>query len=125
MTPPARDASVALSVGAAILVGSLLPFAGGVPGSPRLGVGADKWIHAAEFAVLTVAVARAVAHGRTRGRALRLTVAAALGFGLGIELLQVPLPWRSGSAADLAADAVGVAATLAVRLARDVGRSTD
>jgi len=69
-------------------------------------LGVDKYLHALSFAVLAVTLAVALPATSAR-RLLVLVVAVAVGYGLLIELLQLPLPYRSFSPLDLAADAVG------------------
>ena len=76
-------------VAAVIFVASLLrPDPTAAPTMGPLGiVGADKWTHALAYAGLAVALA--------------------VGFGVVIELLQWPIPYRTASAVDVLADAVG------------------
>ena len=69
--------------------------------------GWDKLNHALAFAALAFCAERAF------GVALRWRSSAALLlFGIAIELVQSQLPWRSAEAADVLADAVGIAAGL-------------
>ena len=65
--------------------------------------------HFAEFAIFTalVAVSLRRRHGWTE--VLALGVAAGLGYGLLIEVVQYPLPYRSADVRDFALDVCGVA----------------
>ena len=92
---------------AVILVASLLrPDPTAAPTMGPLGiVGADKWTHALAYAGLAVLYA-SVTPGRDSSR-VGLAVALAVGFGVVIELLQWPIPYRTASAVDVLADAVG------------------
>ncbi|WP_255150839.1 VanZ family protein [Halorarius halobius] len=105
-----RYAAVAL-VAATVLGASVVRPA---PGPDRflLGVGFDKWLHAAGYAALAASLgyARLPAGGRLSTRALVGVALVSLAFGVGVELVQGPLPYRSLSAADAAADAVGAVA---------------
>ena len=113
----ARWLAVALVAGA-ILVASVLPSSTGVappagPGPANL-VGADKWIHGLAYAGLATALLYALA---TSDRPFPHTVALTLGlvasFGLGVELVQAPLPTRHFDLLDAVANAAGasIAAT--------------
>ena len=96
-------------VAAVILVASVLrPDPMGAPTMGPLGVvGADKWTHALAYAGLAAALAYAsVTPGHDSSR-VGLAVALAVGFGAAIELLQWPIPYRTASAVDVLADAVG------------------
>jgi hypothetical protein len=100
-----RYALVAL-VAAVVLVASVVETGGGARTFGPFGfVGADKWTHAFAYAGLTAALAYAsVESGRDR---LMLAVAVAIAFGIAIELVQWPIPYRTASIADALADAVG------------------
>ena len=96
-------------IAAVILVASLLrPDPTAAPTMGPLGVvGADKWTHALAYAGLAAAIAYAsvaVDGGRAR---LAAAVFLAVAFGIAIELLQWPVPYRTASAVDVLADAVG------------------
>lgn len=72
------------------------------------GVGVDKWLHAAGYAGLAAAVGytqldESGLNRRTLFGVFLLVVA----YGLGIELVQAPLPARAFDLADAAANAVG------------------
>lgn len=103
----ASDAVVLLVVGG-VLLASVVP-THGTTGGALLGVGVDKWLHAAGFAALAVSLsASRVARGWRPGR----VALAALAVGAAVEVLQWPIPWRDASGLDLLADAVGVAVGL-------------
>ena len=96
-------------VAGVILVASLLgPDPTAAPTMGPLGiVGADKWTHALAYAGLAAALLYAsVTPGRDSSR-VGLAVALAVAFGVAIELLQWPIPYRTASAVDVLADAVG------------------
>ena len=81
--------------------------------------GADKAVHAAEYAVLGFLLARALLlTGPHRTRARNFALAAGLGaaYGLTDELHQLLVPERAFEWGDLAADALGAAAGAAVRV---------
>ena len=69
-------------------------------------LGLDKYLHALAFAALAVTLAAALASSSVE-RLLVVVVLVTVGYGLLVELLQLPLPYRSFSLLDLAADAVG------------------
>ena len=77
---------------------------------PTLGplglIGVDKYLHVLSFAVLAVTLTVALPPISTR-RLLVLVIVATVGYGLLVELLQLPLPYRSFGLIDLVADAVG------------------
>lgn len=94
-----------------VLVASLVPGGGGSLSSPFGVVGADKWLHAAGYMILAAAVTYA------DGRAV-VGVAAAVAYGVLVELLQLGVPYRSASALDAVANLVGaVAGAVAVAAA--------
>lgn len=101
----ARYALVALVAGV-VLVASVVEPGGGTRTLGPFGlVGADKWSHALAYAGLTGVLAYAsVEGGRDR---LALAVGVAIAFGIAIETLQWPIPYRTASIADALADAVG------------------
>ncbi len=116
----ARLGTVAFAL--AVLVASVIPVSrvasGGGGGSgagwPGIGavgalpfeVGLTDPFHLVGYAVLTVLASRAIGRGR---RGLLLAAAGAVAFGLGIELVQAPIPWRSFAWRDAAVNAVGAA----------------
>lgn len=96
----------------ALLVGSLIPFpapdAGGVVLAGPFGVGADKWVHAAGYAV--VAGLAAATRGPRRGLlALVAVIAVVAAVGVGVEVVQSVVPGRTTSTADAVANTVGAA----------------
>ncbi len=100
-----------LALATVLLAASLVPvglFAGG-GGAPVttqfLGVGLDKWLHVVGFGALAASLVSAMDKFSWRELASVLIVTVA--FGVAIELLQWPLPWRTASLADVLADAVG------------------
>jgi len=112
-------AVAAVAVG--ILAASLAPSAGTATLRGPLGVaGLDKYLHGLAFAGFALVLAYALARRDPATVALAV-FAAAVGFGLLVELLQAPLAHRTFSLADLAADAVG-AALVAVGWHRTAGR---
>jgi len=93
---------------------AVLVFGGSVVNPPSTGitlagplglVGADKWFHAAIYAVLVVLVAYAL-WARTP-RVILIAVAVASLYGAGIEVVQSMLPFRSFETLDMLANAVG------------------
>jgi VanZ family protein len=88
-------------------VGWILGFAGDEGGSWLEGLG-----HFLEFGVFTALVA--VGWSRRRGwpEAVALGAAAGIGYGLLIEAVQYPLPYRSAQAIDFVLDVCGVAAAV-------------
>jgi multidrug resistance protein, MATE family len=116
-TPVERWAlGAALAISAGALVGSLAP---SVP-MPAFQFG-DKLVHALGYAALAIGWGLAV--GRT-GIGVWLGVAA---FGIGVELLQGVVPWRSFQWLDMAANGLGAALGLAALAAarRWIGRRAD
>lgn len=103
---------------AAVLVVALVVVAASVtrpgPGGPStlFGLPADKVFHAAAYAVVAAALAYALLpRGAPLSPAkLALVVAGALALGVGVELLQGAIPYRSMSPLDVVANAVGAVA---------------
>jgi VanZ family protein len=114
-------------VGLALVVAALLPGgAGGPPTAGPLGlVGADKWLHAVGYALFAAVLVPALDPDRPARWAVLVAVVAATALGAGLELAQWPVPGRSTSAADAAANAVGAlvgaVASVAVSRARRPG----
>ncbi len=80
--------------------------------------------HFSEFAIFAVLVSLAWSRGHEWRRALLLGVAAGIGYGFVIEVVQFPLPYRSADPRDFALDVCGVAtAALLLSLARRVRRT--
>ncbi|WP_302081634.1 VanZ family protein [Salinibaculum rarum] len=100
-------------VASGILVASVVRTAAGEPAMGPLGVGVDKWLHAVGYGVLAGTIAVALGRRPTAG-ALALVVGLTVGYGIVIELVQLPLSYRSASLLDVVADGVGavVAAVL-------------
>jgi VanZ family protein len=90
----------------------------GVPSLGPLGIfGMDKWLHALAYAGLSGALAVALAPRARLPQVMALAVLLAVGYGVGIEFVQAPLPERYFSVADMAANAVGaVVAVLGWRI---------
>lgn len=80
----------------------------------------DPVMHTVQSGLLAVLVARALRP--VSGRWLRLAGAAALGYGLLIELYQALLPWRSFGLDDLVWNGVGVLVGLGLMAATKVPR---
>ncbi len=70
--------------------------------------------HFFEFALFAVLVALARERAAPGSTGLMVGAAAAIGYGLAIELIQWPIPYRSADARDFAVDVFGVACALAV-----------
>jgi VanZ family protein len=112
-----------VAVAAAVLVASVSEPSGGPPAPPILGAPADKPLHGAAYATLAAAVALGLAtprgdgtstggtapRGPTRRRVALLAVALAAAYGVAMEGLQGPLPYRTFDLLDAAANAVGAA----------------
>ncbi|WP_240137617.1 VanZ family protein [Salinigranum salinum] len=104
--PPATLLAVA---SLAMLVGSLVPApatTADVAVAGPFGVGADKWLHAAGYAVVA-GLAAASRDWRRRALALVVVVVAVATFGAGIEVAQSVVPGRTASSADAVANTVG------------------
>lgn len=92
-----------------VFVGSVLPLpstGGDVALAGPFGVGADKWVHAASYAVIA---ALAVGRGTRLTGVLGLVavVLAVAAFGASIEVAQSFVPGRTASSADAVANTVG------------------
>jgi hypothetical protein len=117
---PATLLLVAVGV---VLVGSLVPApsTGDASLAGPFGVGADKWVHAAGYAVVAgLAAATRDRHGVTasprpvlRFAAVIAVVAAVAAFGAGVEVAQSFVPGRTTSGADAVANTVGAAVGVA------------
>jgi VanZ family protein len=87
-----------------------VPSAGGdVTVAGPFGVGADKWVHAASYALLAaLAVSGRVTRFTTSGAVgLVVVVLAVAGFGAGIEVAQSFVPGRTASGGDVVANTIG------------------
>lgn len=69
-------------------------------------VGFDKWLHAVAYAVLAVVLGYALVEWDATVAAIGVLLAA-MAFGLGVELLQSTIPYRTFSRWDLLANGVG------------------
>jgi VanZ family protein len=69
-------------------------------------LGVDKYLHFLAYAGFALVLAYALA-GRTAERIAVVVFLAAVSFGLFVELLQLPLAYRTFSLADAAANATG------------------
>jgi len=69
-------------------------------------LGIDKYLHGLAYAGLATVLAYAMADWRPPIAAIAVFVVAAA-FGLGVELVQLPLPYRQFSLLDLVANATG------------------
>jgi|AntDeeMetagen134_2_1112570.scaffolds.fasta_scaffold00327_18 VanZ family protein len=96
-------------VAAVILVASVLqPDPTAAPTMGPFGiVGVDKWSHALAYAGLAAVLVYASMSSNRGTDRLILAVVLAVGFGIGIEFVQWPIPYRTASAADALADAIG------------------
>lgn len=103
-------------VAAVVLLASVeKPMPGTVSYGPFGRVKMDKWRHGIGYAVLTATIAYAyVAPVRIDRRRLVLSVCVAVAFGVCMELVQWPLPYRTLSAFDAIANAIGACCTAAV-----------
>lgn len=110
MEPGRRRQLPAIAFAVVVLVTSLLPVpeSAGERVPALLGLGLDKWVHAAGYAVLTALLA----WGRDVREAGPVAVVAVvvIAFGVGVELLQELVPSRGAEAADVAANAGGAVA---------------
>ena len=99
--------------GAAILFFSVAPPGWILGAVPRSGWSlASSAGHVFEFGLFALLFWLALPAGHMAGRRYVLSAAAALAFGLAIELIQWPIPYRSFDLLDWAADAAGIAAVL-------------
>jgi VanZ family protein len=94
-------------VAAVILVASVVEPGAATPSRGPFGlIGMDKWSHAVAYGTLTATLAYAAAVSGNWGRLAAVTCLA-VAFGIGVELVQWPIPYRTASVADVLADAVG------------------
>ncbi len=104
-----------------VLVAALAPLAWYWPDRARLGSwfdGSDKWLHGITFALLALWFA-----GQFRRSGLWRIAVGLLAFGVFIELCQRGVGYRSAEWLDVAADAAGIAAGLAIAALGAVGWS--
>ena len=99
--------------GAAILFFSVAPPGWILGAVPRSGWSfASSAGHVFEFGLFALLFWLALSAGHAAGRRYALSAAVSLAFGLAIELIQWPIPYRSFDLLDWAADAAGIAAVL-------------
>ncbi|MFC7135578.1 VanZ family protein [Halobaculum litoreum] len=116
MTDDRRRLAVFVAVAATVVVASLLPgpsAAGGEPTPDAAPPGTDLVLHAAGYAAVAYAMARALpARDRRRDALVPLAgvVVAAVALGAGVELAQGLVPGRTPSVLDAVANAVGALA---------------
>ena len=99
-----------VGVAATILYWSVVtpPAPGGRLVGPFGVIGLDKWVHAIAYAGLAASLAFALGpSSRSDLEIVVIVIGATVAYGLGIELVQLTVPTRQFSVADLAADAVG------------------
>ncbi|PSP97437.1 antibiotic resistance protein VanZ [Halobacteriales archaeon QS_4_70_19] len=117
-----------VAVAVFLLAASVAEPSGGPPAPPILGLPADKLLHAGSYATLAAALAVGLAtpgsgfgqgdDGRLRsGRVVALAVLGAAAYGLALEGVQYPLPYRTFDPLDAAANTVGAALGAAAWLA--------
>jgi len=117
---PARRVRIgaALVVALAVTVASLVPPGDGLSVTGPLGVlGIDKWLHGIAYAGLAGTTAFALVDDvRVDVRLATRTTLGAVLYGVGIELLQAAVPYRTFSLADAVANGVGAVLGVAVAL---------
>ncbi len=94
-----------------LLIGSVIPLPGFVPGSATGGEGGfepafDLVAHFLGYLALALSITLAI-RARPPGQAALIALVAATLFGALIELVQAPIPYRQFSLSDLIANAVG------------------
>ena len=106
-----RGPVAAAVVAAVVLVASLLPVPIGTGAESSGVLGVDLLFHAVGYAALAAVTLDALdrAHPDATARSAALAFAAAVAFGLFVELLQGTLQWRTLAVADAVANAVGAA----------------
>ncbi|WP_280537543.1 VanZ family protein [Halopenitus sp. POP-27] len=112
-----RGLAVLAVLAIVVLAASLVPvpdggLAGGDPGGSPIPFGLDPFLvsHLIAYGALAVSCRRtltAASVGWSRLCVVGAAVVLATGYGAVIEVLQVPLPWRSGGLADAGINAVG------------------
>lgn len=106
----------AIALAGVILVASAVPIPGG-GGSSLLpfGLGLTAVFHVVGYAALAAALARplgcASADVERASAGLFAAAALATGFGLGVEIVQLAIPWRTFAVVDAGLNAVGAATT--------------
>lgn len=106
---PIRYGAVVIVAVVILLLSIQEPTGSGVYYGPFGEIRRDKWSHAIGYAILTATIAYAfVASVPTdRHRRLALSVCLAVAFGVCMELVQWPIPFRTASAIDAIADLIG------------------
>ena len=121
MTSSGRWRAAAAALAVAIVVLGIVPIGGMVeavgPPNPITTTG-----HFVAYAALAFVLAVALSGWRPTQRALVVTFVLAVALGAVVEVLQGPIPYRDASLLDLAVDAGGAAAGLAVFSAVARGR---
>jgi VanZ family protein len=103
-----RWLAVVVVAGGLFVASVVTPPSGGIPELGPLGlVGFDKWLHTAGYAGLGAVLFLALVPSRRSERALLVAVALAAVYGVGIELVQGPLPARAADPTDALANSVG------------------
>lgn len=126
-TPSRRVRWALVAVVAVVLLASSLLVAPPArpPAGERPPVPVDKALHVVGYAVLASALAYATADAdRPRWQRAAFVATATVAYGSAIELLQLLVPYRHASVADLVADAVGAAVVLPWYRWRTVGTGT-
>lgn len=103
---PIRWLGVVIVAAVLVFFSLLTPPPAPPPGDGGLATFWDKKLHFAGYLAFGLALAYATATSRHSGRPI-LVLAAAVAFGVGIEVLQGPLPDRYFSYADMLANAIG------------------
>ncbi|WP_089866282.1 VanZ family protein [Halogranum rubrum] len=109
-TPPTwlRWSAVVVVASGLFVASVLTPPSGGVPELGPLGlVGFDKWLHTVAYAALGGTLFLALAPLRRPTRAFVAAVVFAALYGVGIELVQAPLPARAADPTDALANTLG------------------
>lgn len=106
-----------LALAAILLLAGLAPIGSLLEGGPAgaattdlglVSIGLDGWLHGIGYGALAAVLA--LTADRRSWSVLVGAAGVAIAFGAGIELLQWPLPWRTGSPFDAFANAVGAIA---------------
>lgn len=109
-TPPKwlRWSAVVVVASGLFVASVLTPPSSGVPELGPLGlVGFDKWLHTVAYASLSGVLFLALATSRRPRRAFVAAVVLAALYGVGIELVQAPLPARAADPTDALANTFG------------------
>lgn len=113
----------AIALAGVILVASAVPIpGGGGPSLLPLGLGLSAVFHVVGYAALAAALARPLGRASTdvecastdverASPGLLAAAVLATGFGLGVEIVQLAIPWRTFAVVDAGLNAVGAATT--------------